>query len=128
VQNVPIGKDPSWGGSYARALPYANIAQKYGLGIMSEKRDRRNTLSGGISDHWSGNKNAYAFDLSNGSAPTKEMDRAATELAQSLGIPYDGKGELVQNVTRDGYRYQILYRTKVGGNHFDHIHFGVKKL
>ena len=71
-----------------------------------------------------GSKNAYAYDLS-GTVP--EMDKAARAITQRLGIPYHG-GELVGSVVRNGLRYQVLYRTNVGGNHFTHIHVGVKRV
>lgn len=116
-----------WGGSQAIAETFRDLGVQHGLGVMSEKRDTRNTASGGVSDHWVGSKNAYAFDLSNGSQPTPEMDRAARAIMASLGIEYDGQSELVRNVSVNGYRVQVLYRTNVGGNHFDHIHVGVRK-
>jgi len=113
-----------WGGSKSIATAFANIARSAGgLAVSSEKRETRNTASGGVSDHWVGSTTAYAYDLS-GSVPN--MDRAAAALMAVLGIRWDG-GSIVQNVTRFGYRLQILYRTNVGGNHFDHIHIGVRK-
>jgi hypothetical protein len=27
-----------------------------------------------------------------------------------------------------GYRYQLIYRTYEGGNHFNHVHFGVRDI
>jgi hypothetical protein len=117
-----------WGGSYNIANTLANVAKGLGLTATSEKRDRKNTASGGVSDHWTGSKNSYAFDLSNGSAPTPQMDKAARQLIRMLGGSYDGKSELVRNFTVNGYRVQILYRTNVGGNHFNHIHVGVRRL
>jgi hypothetical protein len=84
------------------------------------------TASGGISDHWTGSRTSYAYDLSNGSAPTPQMDKAATQIAAALGVPNWHGGVL--NVNKGGYRYQVLYRTHVGGNHFNHVHVGVRKL
>lgn len=120
------------GGGYAGtenlAKTGANIAARYGLSVISSKRDTKMTASGGVSDHWKGSKNAYAVDLSNGSSPTPEMDAAAKELVSLFGDTYDGKSELVRNYYKNGYRYQIIYRSNVGGNHFNHIHFGVRKV
>lgn len=116
-----------WGGSFDIATSMADVARKGGLSVMSEKRETKNTASGGVSDHWVGSKDAYAYDLSNGSNPTPEMDAVARQLAQLLGVRYDGKSELVLTKTINGYRYQILYRTNVGGNHFNHIHVGVRR-
>lgn len=115
-----------WAGSHNLALAMAAIGKRNGLSIASEKRARRNTTSGNMSDHYEGNKSAYAFDLSNGSAPTPQMDATAAQIAASLGVK-NWKGGVL-NVNRGGYRYQLLYRTRVGGNHFNHVHVGVRKL
>jgi hypothetical protein len=113
-----------WGGSKSIADAFASIAIGAGeLTVTSAKRPTKATASGGVSDHWTGSTNAYAYDLG---GSVSQMDRAAAALMATLGIPWSG-GAIVQNVTRFGYRLQILYRTNVGGNHFDHIHIGVRK-
>lgn len=117
-----------WGGSYSIAKTFADLGKAHGLNVVSEKRERRNTKSGGVSDHWTGSKESYAFDLSNGGSPTPEMDAAAVRIAAQLGVRYDGKTPLVLTVTRNGYRIQVLYRTQVGGSHDDHIHVGVRRV
>lgn len=124
---IPKNPGGDWGGSHAVARTFANVGFGLGLQAVSEKRDRKATASGGTSDHWVGSKTSYAYDLSNGSAPTEEMDRAAVEIAARLGMKYDGKRPLVLTKTINGYRVQVLYRTNVGGNHFNHIHVGVRK-
>lgn len=113
-----------WGGSYAPATAVARVGERFGLVPTSQKRDTKMTSSGNTSDHWVGSKNAYAYDLG---GSVSEMDRAARAITQRLGIPYKS-GPLVAAVTRNGLRYQILYRTNVGGNHFNHIHIGVKRV
>jgi hypothetical protein len=114
-----------WGGSKSIAGTFARVAiNAGGLAVTSTKRDTQHTASGGVSDHWVGSKTAYAYDLS---GTVARMDKAAAALMAVLGIPWDGRSAIVQNVTRFGYRLQILYRTHVGGNHFDHIHLGVRK-
>lgn len=115
-----------WGGSHALAQHFANLGRSMGLSIASEKRNRKMTASGGVSDHWTGSKTAYAYDMSNGSRPTPQMDRFAAAVAAQLGVK-GWKGGVL-NVNRGGYRYQVLYRTNVGGNHFNHVHVGVRKL
>lgn len=115
-----------WAGSKSHADVFAALAKQNGVGIMSEKRDRQHTTSGGVSDHWTGSKQSYAYDLSNGSNPTPEMDETAREIAAMLGV--QGWKGGVLNVNRGGYRYQLLYRTNVGGNHYNHVHVGVKRL
>lgn len=114
-----------WGGAKSVADRFAQIAiGAGGLAVSSTKRDTRNTASGGVSDHWTGSTTSYAYDLS---GTVERMDRAAAALMAALGIAWDG-GAIVQNVTRFGYRLQVIYRTNVGGNHFDHIHIGVRRV
>ncbi len=113
-----------WGGSQSIATGVAAIGRQSGLVVSSEKRDRQNTASGGRSDHWTGSKDSYAYDLSGSKA---KMDAAARSILASLGMDWSG-GPLVLNLTRNGYRLQILYRTNVGGDHYDHIHIGVRRI
>jgi hypothetical protein len=123
---VSFAPGGGWGGSYALATTLADIGKGLGLKAVSEKRATKMTASGGVSDHWTGSKTSYAYDMSNGSAPTPQMDKFATQAAAALGVPNWHGGVL--NVDKGGYRYQILYRTHVGGNHFNHVHVGVRKL
>lgn len=123
AQRMP---DPGggWGGSYRPATALAQVGFGFGLTSTSEKRDRKTTATGGTSDHWVGSKTSYAYDLGGSVAA---MDRAAAALAARLGIKYRQGQPLVATVTRGGMRYQLLYRTNVGGNHFTHIHVGVRR-
>ncbi len=132
VPNVNGGTLSPHGGWNGTQGPVQDLVKTLGPGfsVTSAKRDRKNTLSGGVSDHWSGNKNAYANDIGWGSStPTAASDAAASKLVQSLGGPADwGKNGGVFNKTINGIRYQIIYRSNVGGNHFNHIHFGAKRV
>lgn len=114
-----------WAGSEGVVKGLAKLA---GLQVTSAKRDRRYTSTGNTSDHFSGNKGAYAEDLSNGRA-TPQMDAAAQRIAAALGVtwtPRDGALEISKVV--NGYRIQVLYRTRTGGDHFTHIHVGAKRV
>jgi hypothetical protein len=124
----PLKAGGGWGGSYGIAKSLADVGIANGLSAVSEKRERRNTKSGRPSDHWVGSEEAYAFDLSDGDEPTPAMDASAIEIAAKLGVKYDGKSPLVLTVRRNGYRIQLLYRTSVGGNHFSHLHLGVRRI
>lgn len=124
--SAPLQPGGGWAGSQHLASSLAQIGINDGLKIISEKRNRKMTASGGISDHWVGTKNGFAYDISNGSAPTPQMDKAAAQIAARLGVP-NWKGGVL-NVNRGGYRYQVLYRTNVGGNHYNHVHVGVRKI
>jgi len=90
----------------------------------STKRSTRDTSTGGVSDHWVGCQECYAID---NAGSVSQMDMAARAIISRLGGHYQG-GELVYNVERNGFRIQVLYRTYTGGNHFDHIHVGVRKV
>ena len=118
----------AWQGAQELAQGLAVIGLGFGLKATSEKRGKRGTKSGNRSDHWTGSKDSYAYDLSNGGKPTQEMDRAAIAVARRLGVEYDGRGPLELRKTVGGYRYQVLYRTSTGGNHYNHLHIGVRRV
>jgi hypothetical protein len=110
------------------ALP---IAQQCGINRTVAENDAANarhgpTNTGGTSDHQGPGHVAWAADISNGGSPTPEMDKLARALAQRFDIPWSGSG--LVNATHGGYRYQLIYRTMQGGNHFNHVHFGVKDV
>ena len=107
-------------GSEAPVRRAIKIAVANGLTVTSTKRS---SLSTG-SDHHVSQTQAFAADLSNGSSPTPQMDKTARQLAAALGHPNFRAGVL--SVTRGRARAQLLWRTKVGGNHFNHVHFGVR--
>lgn len=60
------------------------------------------TTSGFVSDHTKGT----AVDFSNGSSPTPQMDALYAAIQPLLGKVFK----------------QILYKTMIGGNHFNHVH------
>jgi hypothetical protein len=107
------------------------IAQKHGMvtgidpqAIVTANAAHGPTVSGGTSDHQGPPEFAWASDMSNGQAPTPQMDALAKDLGITFGIPWPGSG--LVSKTKDGYRYQLIYRTMEGGNHFNHVHFGVR--
>jgi len=120
-----------YAGSKRPATQIANIGKRLGLQVTSTKRNNTNPYSGSRSDHDVGNKDAYAYDMSNGSKPTPEMDEYAYRAARALGIKGYKRGTpIMRTVTRDGYRYQLIYRgtgAAFGGNHLNHVHLGVKR-
>jgi hypothetical protein len=135
----PVGGDASsmftpgggWGGSQAVVNIAIKIGRKHGLHVTSTKRATRSTSSGGVSDHWIGSKNAYAADQSNGSTPTPQMDATAKEIALAFGLPWSGSG-LVNGTFTDPqgrkFRVQMIYRSNIGGNHYNHVHFGARRI
>jgi hypothetical protein len=96
------------------------IATRNGLTITSTKRSSGATTS----DHHVSQKRSSAADMSNGSSPTPQMDKTCREIATLLGHPEFRAGNL--RVTLHGYRVQLLYRTNIGRNHFNHVHVGVR--
>lgn len=119
---VPSGG--AWHGSQAVVEQAIAIGKANGLGITSTKRQTMLTASGFPSDHWVGSKNAYAADQSNGQHPTPEMDKTAQEIADHFGMPWSGSGK--SEIHWHGYRLQLIYRSMIGGNHYNHVHFGAK--
>lgn len=82
------------------------LKRKFGLQVTSGLRPGAITTSGNPSDHgWGG-----AIDVSNG-VTTPQMDAAHAWLERRLGPAMK----------------QMLYRTMVGGNHFDHIHVALNQ-
>jgi murein DD-endopeptidase MepM/ murein hydrolase activator NlpD len=83
------------------------------------------TVSGGRSDHQGPPEQAWASDMSNGTSPTPEMDALAEDLAKMFEIDWSGSGAISN--TKDGYRIQMIYKSNIGGNHYNHIHLGIRK-
>lgn len=82
------------------------LSKKFGLSVTSGLRPGAITSTGNMSDHgWGG-----AIDVSNGYA-TPQMDAAHAWLQSTFS----------------GAIKQMLYRTMVGGNHFDHIHVALNE-
>jgi peptidoglycan hydrolase-like protein with peptidoglycan-binding domain len=107
------------------------IAESCGIRRTPAENDAANarhgpTISGSLSDHQGPPGRAWAADISNGGSPTPEMDRLARRLAQRFNINWPGFG--LHSATHGGYRFQLIYRTHEGGNHFNHVHFGVKDV
>lgn len=126
----PISPLPNGGGWAGTQAPVSKLAELSGLKITSAKRSTKMTASGHPSDHWVGTKNGYANDLGwGGERPTPQSDAAASRIVSALGGPADwGKTGGVFNTTINGVRYQILYRTNTGGNHWNHIHVGARRV
>jgi hypothetical protein len=118
-----------WAGTEEPVKELTKLAGS-GFSVTSAKRDTKNTASGGVSDHWIGNKTAFAHDIGWGSSqPTAASDAAASRIVAALGGPADwGKKGGVFSTTIKGIRYQVLYKTNVGGNHYNHIHLGAKRV
>lgn len=107
------------------------MARAHGINKSVSQNDRDNashgpTVNGNRSDHQGPPGVAWAADMSNGSSPTPQMDALARDLARKFDIPWNGSG--LVTVTHGHYRYQLIYRTNEGGNHYNHVHFGIRKV
>lgn len=92
----------------------------------NDAANRAHTHLGSASDHAGPSEVKWASDMSNGSSPTPEMDKVAKTLATMFDIPWSGAG--LKSASHHGCRFQIIYRYSdaQAGNHYNHIHFGVK--
>lgn len=136
VQGAAAGVDvddsnTAWAGTQAICEALSADFPTLGLQAISRKRDRRLTTGGSVSDHWTGNHEAYAIDWSNGGSPTPQMDQAAVNVMARLGRPHNGQAKLeysgIHTINGLRVRVQVLYRTQVGGNHDNHVHLGVER-
>jgi 3D (Asp-Asp-Asp) domain-containing protein len=83
------------------------------------------TTSGNRSDHKGPPDVAWAADIGNGPAPTHEEDVLARTVAAAFGITWPGAGLATGGNSQ--YRIQIIYRTCDGGDHFTHLHVGIRR-
>jgi len=109
----------------------APLARSNGINVTAASVAAANgrhgpTVSGTRSDHQGPPEQAWAADMSNGSSPTPQMDATARAIARRFDIPWSGVGAVSR--TAGGYRFQMIYRSSVGGNHFKHVHFGIKRV
>lgn len=125
------GAGGNWGGSLPKLISILPPGNWY---AGSQKRGKVNTKSGGMSDHYTGNSIAYAGDFGLNST-FKGNTQAATQFAISVARNAGGNvnswapfvGKAFNYNTSDGYRVQVIWQSNVGGNHYDHVHVGVKK-
>ena len=121
------GDGGNWGGSMGRALWFAKISNDYmGKNIVSsQKRDKKLTADGNVSDHYSGKNDSYAVDLGISGSKGDELLKHIMSLFAN-GEYGDYVGGKWFNTTIDGYRYQIGWKSD--SDHYDHIHVGVRKI
>jgi len=117
-----------WGGTKNVVNAAKSIAKRMGIPVTSEKRNHAETIAVGSntgSDHFTGNKNAYATDF--GVAGSKG-DRFARAVAKKYGIPLSNIGTFNRHTIKiDGHRYSVQLLWRVQG-HFDHVHLGVQRV
>jgi len=92
------------------------------LTVGTSTNHSKYTTSGNVSDHYVGNG---ADVPATGQALTR-MGQAAL---QALGMsPAEAKRQTggLFNLTKNGKRYQVIFNTTQGGNHYNHLHIGVR--
>lgn len=124
------GDDGDWGGSLPKLI---SILPAGSWKAGSQKRGKKETKSGNVSDHYMGNLDSYAGDFGLSSTFGGDESKAtafAIAVAQNAGKnidswdPYVGK---YLNIDSGDHRVQIIWQSMVGGNHYDHVHVGVTK-
>lgn len=115
------GAGTAAGGMRAVVDKCAAIGKRNGCTISSDYRP------GDDGDHGGNDANRAARDISNGSAPTPQMDATAEQIGAFFGKKINAKTTVEQFFSWQGYEVDILYRTMTGGNHFNHVHVGGHK-
>lgn len=87
----------------------------------------RMTLSGNVSDHWSGNAADLPTSGSQGDLIAAHAIKSASGKSWSEALAMARKGGVFNFQTKKYGRVQVLWKTNVGGNHFNHVHVGVRK-
>lgn len=116
-----------WGGAQKFAELAVRLAEREGCSVTSAKRSTESTLSGGVSDHWQGARHSYAVDLGGCDLgfPGGAADRVARAVAAAFGLPgHTG----VVSAYRGRYRIQLLWQTYEGGDHYNHVHVGIRNV
>jgi hypothetical protein len=130
IANKGGGDGGDWGGSLPKLI---SILPAGSWKAGSQKRAKKLSKSGHVSDHHLGRTDSYAGDFGLNSTFGGDKEKAtqfAIAVAQNAGKdidswkPYIGKS---LNIDSDGYRVQIIWQSMVGGNHYDHVHVGVRK-
>jgi hypothetical protein len=131
-QNVicPGGTNGDWDGSLPMVL---TIAKYTNLAPGSQKRWKKTTARGGISNHWCGRPYQYGLDLpTSGEQGDKNFeiikqglvkDGYLTQEQINVGAWKFNKGKY-PTFTAKGFTCQVLWKSD--SNHYDHIHIGCK--
>lgn len=129
VERLSGGVHPGkgWGGSEGVADAAKRIAKRMGLPVTSQKRNYAQTIAVGsttASDHYTGNKTAFAVDFG---VSGSRGDTFARALCKAYGIPTSAIGTFNGYYRRYGgitFRIQLLWRVE---GHFDHVHIGIRR-
>ncbi len=109
--------------------PVEALARLTGLPVTSAKRTRQTDRERGHR-RITGSAAPSASPTTSGRRPRRATPRPRGSRARSAGPGYADWGRTggVLNVERCGIRFQLLWRTYVGGNHWNHIHIGARRV
>lgn len=117
-------------------------ARELGFNVTPASVQQANHIHGHVygtnrtSDHEGPPSVRWAADISNGhSYPDAQKDKLANRLAEDFGMRHldmttTGQAGSYQTsvLPKDGYQFQLIYRSRTGGNHDNHVHFGVHTI
>lgn len=112
--------------------------------VTTGTNHKMQTSSGNISDHWAGNGadfgqsvNKFGTDNARPGQSVPRGDEIAAAALIACGVPVEEAknkallgGNHSAECTVDGQsvRIQMIWKSNVGGNHYNHVHVGIKKL
>jgi hypothetical protein len=99
------------------------IGQGFGkpLAVWDNTTHSRTTVNGNVSAHYSGN----AADIPARGAQLKRLGYIA--LVRAGMNPAEAKKASRRGGLFDVGGYQVIFATSIGGNHFDHLHVGIRR-
>ena len=103
---------------YAHDHGFPNVTRE---SVRAANAEHGPTVDGNTSDHQGPPDVRWAADISNGRT-TPEETALAWAIAKAFDAPWHGSGLITWE--REGYRFQLIYKTLEGGDHYDHVHFG----
>lgn len=103
------------------------------LVLTTGTNHNRLSLSGLVSDHFTGNAGDFGMVLNGGTNDGPVGDAIAASAFAAAGLPSDqaiarGKAGGAQTILTNTLRVQIIWKSDVGGNHHNHVHVGVKRI
>jgi len=118
--------------SFAKKV--ADLVGPRPLVITTDTNHSQMTTSGNVSDHWTGWAGDYgmaANGFSYGCVNCRGQKIAAAAMVaagldKQTALHRANQGGLF-NLCSKGYRVQVIYRTNIGGDHFNHVHIGLRK-
>lgn len=90
--------------------------------LTTGSNHHRLTTTGNVSDHWDGHGGDFA---ASGAKLTRMGQAALIAAGMNPKKAKRIKGGAI-TLTKNGKRIQIIFNSNIGGNHYDHLHLGVR--